>query len=446
MNIQRLSKILLVSLLVAPLPIAAHVVEAGPSDSAQKDFQWYCESPDASPEQKKTVRAIYDRVPSIEAGTTCAQAMVILEAIHSLELEGKDLTDLSPLAGMKKIHSLHVDNNRLTSLDTLPGSPTLTKLYLTSNPLQEFPDLSRFPNLFLLFLAYSPIKNISNVEGIKNLGALLIFDLPLSDISFLSQLKELRYLVLGEFKKPELLETMPTMPDLIEFAAYDLGLDSFSFLDKVPNISFINIHGNNISDIQPLKKLPNLIGIDLTKNRFTTIPAGFFKEELENLKVGGNPIADFEFLRSVKKVSRELCLSESKFNDWGQIAHLVPLIEETLDLTDTEVSKVNEPTDGKQVWPNIQNLYLAGTEISSLSVFKKISFYRLYEFTGPDINNKTEENCPTSGVASPIAEFCKKAKRKNPKNSVVSKPSFSGLEFQSIGPWRSQNLSSGGGI
>lgn len=83
------------------LPMTANATESPSYKAPQKDFQWSCESPEASAEQKKTVRAIYDRVPSIEAEATCAQAMVVLEAIYSLELEGKDLTDLSPLAGLK---------------------------------------------------------------------------------------------------------------------------------------------------------------------------------------------------------------------------------------------------------------------------------------------------------------------------------------------------------
>ena len=77
----------------------------------------------------------------------------------------QQLTDLTPLAGLKKVEVLGLYNNNLTDVGALAGLTQLKELYLNFNNLTDVSALARLTQLKYLFLQDNP--NLTKIEIAK---------------------------------------------------------------------------------------------------------------------------------------------------------------------------------------------------------------------------------------------------------------------------------------
>lgn len=373
-------------------------------DQYEKDFQWYCESDEATKEQKQTVDAIYEAISMDKEHSACKDAMDVLSSYTHLEMPGKGLTDLAPLTGLKLLDTLNIKGNSLANLDTLPELPELKSLDVSSNKLTAQPDFSKYPKITDLALSHNAIASI-DTAAISKVQFLYVQGLPLTDLSFLGKLNSLTTVELGGHSDENIMATLPKLSKLTGLVVAKQQLANLEFLSKTPKLRTLGLNGTGIKDLSALKSLRSLRDLDLRDNAITSIPSGVLARSFENLALGSNPISDFGFLKQVRRVSGVFSLTGLEALRWNHIAHIVPTVRTNLDLSDSHIPSIDLPGSRNYEW-QMRNLHLKGTKITSLAPFKRITIPMLRAFTGPKMASKNEENCPTEGVPGGVASFC----------------------------------------
>lgn len=113
-----------------------------------------------------------------------------IEAVTSLNIEGKNLTDISGIEYFTNLTSLNCGKNQLTALP-VEKLTNLTRLYCYKNQLTALP-VENLTNLTLLYCSYNQLTELP-VEKLTNLTELSCFDnqltaLPVKNLTQLTSL------------------------------------------------------------------------------------------------------------------------------------------------------------------------------------------------------------------------------------------------------------------
>lgn len=113
----------------------------------------------------------------------------------TLNLEGKNLMDISELQALHTLKNLYLGNNQIIDISPLESFCDLKRLYLNSNLITDLLPLKSMYQLEILLLQDNNIENIQPISGLYNLKHLDISNNPaLSDINALSDLTNLEFL------------------------------------------------------------------------------------------------------------------------------------------------------------------------------------------------------------------------------------------------------------
>lgn len=179
-----------------------------------------------------------------------------LKNVTSLNVINCDITDLNFLDAYSSLKSVKLDSNDLKdcSLDILKKF-SLTQLSLENTNLSQIAKLPTLLTLTDLDLSYNDIQDFSEIPNKFNL----------SNLEFLN-----------------LSETQ---------------LSSLEFLSTLGNsLKFLSLDGNEISDVSPLKKLPNSVQINILDQTIeaasVTIPSTRQNSQKNNIKTKDGSYVD----------------------------------------------------------------------------------------------------------------------------------------------------------
>lgn len=108
--------------------------------------------------------------------------------LESLDLSFNEVTDISPLRGLKKLTSLSLGGNPVHDIAPLAELTNLKALILSGCKAQDYSPLSKLSNLQLLKLDNAAITDVSPLIPLKNLRYLWLAGCPVSDYFPLSDL------------------------------------------------------------------------------------------------------------------------------------------------------------------------------------------------------------------------------------------------------------------
>lgn len=106
-----------------------------------------------------------------------------------------NVSDLSPLSGLSKVLELDISATNVSSLTPLAGLVKLQKLKLSDTPVSDLSPLVAFQQLEVLDFEYTQVKDISPLKNLTKLKSLFFAGTPVSDLSDLYNLKNLKVLV-----------------------------------------------------------------------------------------------------------------------------------------------------------------------------------------------------------------------------------------------------------
>ena len=153
---------------------------------------------------------------------------------------------------------------------------------------------------------YAADKQIKNLKGLEHAKQLITLDLgrnpTIKNYTPLAQLPQLRTLYLWGNNIND-LSVLPLLPQL-EFL--DLNWNQITDIRRLANFTNLTtlwIQGNNITDVTPLAGLTNLSDLRLRENKISDIRPLAELVNLRTLHLQGNPIRETSTLESLTKLS-----------------------------------------------------------------------------------------------------------------------------------------------
>jgi internalin A len=255
-----------------------------------------------------------------------------------LDLFYRNISDLTPLAGLTNLTELHLATNNISDLTPLAGLTNLTYLNLSDNNISDLTPLSELTKLTKLYLHDNNISDSTPLAGLTNLTSL---GLSFNKLGYITPLAELTNLTMLDLQgnhtdtstKAMLEEALPNTniiwPEMIiDFLPWDFkfdhewiwnpepygGLDVLGKIkeakdsgatelylsqenisDLTPlawltNLTYLNLSDNNISDLTPLSELTKLTKLDLSYSNISDITPLAGLTNLTELSLQGNPI------------------------------------------------------------------------------------------------------------------------------------------------------------
>ena len=129
--------------------------------------------------------------------------------LTELDVGGKNITDISPISGLRQLKSLFLTENQITDLSPLAGHTQLLSLTLDGNgQLQDLSPLVNLKGLRLLYLDRNHVADLSPLAGLTELKYLYLRDNLVENLEPLGNLKHLVVLDLGGNKITDLIPLM----------------------------------------------------------------------------------------------------------------------------------------------------------------------------------------------------------------------------------------------
>ncbi|OGX79720.1 hypothetical protein A6395_05095 [Exiguobacterium sp. SH31] len=176
-----------------------------------------------------------------------------VRGVTELDLSGYGLIDLTGLEHFQSLETLDLSGNRLTDVTVLESLRYLKTLDLSFNQLEQIPKLP---------------------ETLESL------DLEGNDVSDLTFLPE--------------SDTLTTLN------VRDNDIDSLDVLpERTPNVTHLNIRGNAVASVEPLRDMTSLQDVNLRDNRITDMSPLEALAITERLYVTGNATHDYAALDSI---------------------------------------------------------------------------------------------------------------------------------------------------
>jgi len=351
-------------------------------------FGEWCKHKDSlSEEAIYTVEVLLNK-----AGTSdCNEADRILSNLTELNLNWKEITDITPLSALTNLTSLNLGSNQITDITPLSALTNLTSLNLYCNHITDITGLSALTNLSKLELSENEITDITGLSALTNLTHLNLYQNEITDISGLSALTNLTYLnlydnqithITGLSGLTNLTHLALDRNQIIDITGLSgltnltrLGLENNQIIDitglsGLTNLTVLELCCNEIIDIIPLSTLTNLTVLQLSQNQITDITGLSGLTNLTILGLCDNPITDITGLSGLTNLT-DLNLQCNPITDITGLLGLTNLtvlrlwenpitdLNLSLELTQKYLMLSTTPIDAKKATETVKNIYVA---------------------------------------------------------------------------------------
>ncbi|WP_162006728.1 leucine-rich repeat domain-containing protein [Roseimaritima sediminicola] len=153
-------------------------------------------------------------------------------AVMLLDLEDNEITDLKPIAELKRLQSVTLAGNKIKTLEPLKDLTGMQLLDVSRNQISDLKPLQKMANLRTLYVASNQLKTLEPIAQLTKIWSLDAENNQLSD--------------LGPVAKLQWLSTLNVRSNAIEDLQPLVGLKELNLL---------LISNNKIKDLQPLVKM-----------------------------------------------------------------------------------------------------------------------------------------------------------------------------------------------
>jgi internalin A len=187
-------------------------------------------------------------------------------------------------------------------------------------------------------------KGISMLSRIRHLQAVLlaciIFALPASADEPLFPDKALEAAV-RQYVFAKRDNDMPIVAedvkDISTIIAKNKGIKSLAGLEKCQSLALLDLEGNEVSDLAPIKGLPRLQSLTLAKNKIANLAPLSESKALQLLDLADNQVTDLAPIAGLTSMTT-LYLSNNKIQNIEPLAGLTKLW--SLDLANNQVTDI----------------------------------------------------------------------------------------------------------
>lgn len=290
-----------------------HTIECLSGEPVQYEpapFAHWCIKKDRTYAETATVRAMLNATPvgssGINNSAECKRADSFLNSLTALDLNGKGLRSLAPLAGLNNLTYLDLSENEISSTTALALLTNLKTLNLSGNTIRQIDPLSSLTNLESLDLERNRMKDIRS-------------------LTFLQEITSLKHLNLSGNQIVDIIP-LANLTQIIELSLEENKIRDINPVAELTGLTSLNLTGNQIVDISPLSSLGNLKQLSLARNNISDVSALATLSKLENLNLGKNNLTDIDPLKNLINI-KTLALYKNKISEISPIAKLINLEE-----------------------------------------------------------------------------------------------------------------------
>ena len=205
----------------------------------------------------------YDEIKAIEYVSVDAYKGAALEDISCLKyaenlktcyLYNTNVSDLTPIAGLKNLKRLYIYNNeKVTDISALKDLTQLTILDISETKVTDITSLATLENLERLDISETDITDISAIGNLKDLKWLNMNDSKVTDISALESATALRYFLA---KNTGISDITPLcMAEYLHNVFLDncSNISTITPLYDLENLKYLSVAGTKVSDDERLE-------------------------------------------------------------------------------------------------------------------------------------------------------------------------------------------------
>ena len=216
--------------------------------------------------------------------------------LRTVRLDKNSIRDLSPLASLTDLESVYLSENEIINIQPLLNSTKLRNLYLQENQITDIATLfSDLTELEELRLDNNQIRSVNGVAEESKLTRLSLQDNNLSSVD----LRGFPNVLSVGLENNELSTiNLDGFSAATAITAYNNNLTSTAGfkLSQKTNLYRLSLAENQISNIEGLRDLENLMIIDLRNNLVSDITGLSNLPSLETLSLHNNRLANIDVL------------------------------------------------------------------------------------------------------------------------------------------------------
>ncbi len=246
---------------------------------------------DAATPFGQTIRTLLD----LHGGSTCAVANNAIMASTTLDLSGKIISDIRPLAPLTHLTDLNLSNNAITDIAILSGLQKLTDLDLTDNNITDIHPVAPL-------LALTRFAAGGNPVGLNDFVSACLMR---NHADFLNHDQTIEVDALLAFSGQA--KCQPAADDLAQrtfVSIRDVGLTTLDYFKVLRDVQAIDLSGNGLNDVVGLHGLPGLTRIVARQNNIASLNSFRPMRGLEQLILDENPINSLVGITDLAKLKR----------------------------------------------------------------------------------------------------------------------------------------------
>ena len=309
--------------------------------------------------------------------------------VSLLQLNNNQISDLTPLENLKQLEELQLGSNRISDITPLKGLNGLRILNLNNNRISDLMPLKDLKDLQSLYLNNNRIFDITPLKELTSLlGLYLSGNHYLKDITTLADLKILTHLDLSKCEQVGNIKALENLKKLDYLNLSKMILRDITPIANLSNLKYLDLHTDLISDITPVGKLTNLQYLDLSINKFDDIApiANLTQLRYLNLSdlsgIGGRSISFvLKNIESLKKL-KNLIYLDLRSNNIDNVESLRDL--KNLVYLDLSINNIKDLRPLKDL-TNLKYLYLQNNNIADITPLEKLILLNTNSMRTPDI-------------------------------------------------------------
>ena len=359
---------------------------------------------------KLSIGRNYEQNPDPATQVKSVEALVWAKNLKTIDLAFQHISDISPLAKLKKLTDLNLGGNPIGNISALEGLTNLEILALFNCQAQDYTPLAKLKKLRELYLDFSTISDLSPLAGLKKLQNLGLVGTPVTDVTPLVKLSALRTLKLKDSSVSDFMPLEKLYPKLkekdfdlvrLEAVLFDdpvleqvirqaLGrMEGEVFTNEMERLTYLGTGhnyerdpapGTRVQSIQALTACKNLEALELNFNNISDISPLAGLTMLTTAELGGNPIQDVNPLAGLINI-QVLKLFNCQADDYAALANLVNLKELYLELS--TISDLS-PLSGLS---KLETLALNETAVTRVEPLQNLTSLRVLMLSGNSITD-----------------------------------------------------------
>jgi len=248
--------------------------------------------------------------------------------LRHLEFDKNDqITDLSPLSGLKELRRLHISelgSDKLTSLSAIGSLTELEVLEFNGPQIEDISAIKNLKKLTSVSLPYS-VSDATPLAGLTSLKSIWSHGFKdFAPLAGLTKLERLKSSTKGKDLKA--LAKLTAMRDLSVAASNDLN--DLSGVEAMTSLEILYLNFTKVSDVTPLANCTKLKLLHLYSTPVTSIAPLAKITTLEDVDLDKTKIKDFTPLKASAKSLKHLAVPEGT-----TAAQVAMLVKENLKLS-----------------------------------------------------------------------------------------------------------------